>query len=176
MLRDTTKQAKKRSGVSVAALAATMAITALVSSAPARAEYFCAGAINGVYTAVSDGQWAKTREIYRLGVTVQSKWTIESSCQDFMLCTGNVVTDQGWSSPLECKAGSWTVLREHPEWQRCPDGSTTPGEQRFSFFVDRTDRTRYRGSDRTVAPSGGCGVNLPMTVELPFRLTPVAGP
>lgn len=151
-----------------------MAITALVSSAPARAEYFCDGPINGVYSAVSDGQWAKIREIYRLGVTVESVWTIESSCQDFMLCTGTVVTDQGWSSPLECHAGSWTVLLEHPSWQRCPDGSTTPGEQRFSFFIDRTDRTRYRGSDRTLAPSGGCGVNLPMTVELPFRLTPVA--
>lgn len=174
MSRESTRHAR-RSPIAVATLAAAMAAAAVLSSPPANADYFCDQPINGVYSAVSDGQWAKTREVYRDEATVRAVWTIESVCDDFMSCRGSVVTDQGWSSPLACSAGSWTVLRQHPDWQPCPDGSTTPGEQRYAFYIDRDDRSQFKGSDRTVAPSGGCGVNLPLTVELPFRLTPVDG-
>jgi hypothetical protein len=172
-LDETTLTSRTRAGIGVAVLAATMAVAAVLSSAPARADYFCDKPINGVYSAVSDGQWAKTREVYHDEATVEATWTIASSCDDFMSCSGNVESDQGWSSPLTCKSGLWTVLRDHPDWQPCPDGSTTPGEQRIAFYVDRNDRSKFRGSDRTTAPSGGCGVNLPLTVDMPFRLTPV---
>src|SRR5689334_22630509 len=110
MFRDSSRIARSSPNVAVATLVVTMTASAaaLLSAAPARADYFCDAPINGVYSAVSDGQWAKTREVYHDEATVRATWTIESVCDDFMSCRGSVVTDQGWSSPLTCAAGSWT--------------------------------------------------------------------
>ncbi|AKK30125.1 hypothetical protein AB431_00795 [Mycobacterium sp. EPa45] len=148
---------------------------AVITAQPAQAEYYCNSAINGRYQAVSDGQWAKTRYVYHDEATVSSVWTIDSVCHDVMSCTGRIVSDQGWVNPIVCNSGLWAVIRTIPDWQPCSDGTTTPGDQRISFYTDATDRSKYVGWDKTIGPSGGCGLNLPLTIEMPFRLTPLSG-
>jgi len=131
----------------------------------------CDRPINGTYTATSDGQWAKTREVYHDEVSVVTTWTVTSDCDDVMHCEGKVISQQGWTEDLRCRAGQWYASRRVDDWQPCPDGSTTPGDQSFRFWHTADDPETFVGYDRTIGPSGGCGVNLWLTVEMPFRLT-----
>jgi hypothetical protein len=45
-------------------------------------------AINGSYTAFSDGQWAQTNQSYHDEPSVTQTWTISSTCTTFQDCTG----------------------------------------------------------------------------------------
>lgn len=127
--------------------------------------------LNGVYTAFSDGQWAKTREIYHDEASVTATWTITSTCSTHVECTGRVVSDQGWSADANFSFGLWTVEHEVPDWVPCPGGSTAPGNQQFTFYP--IDATTLVGKDKTFAPSGACGVSYWLTVEMPLRLTKI---
>jgi len=90
---------------------------------------------------------------------------------DVMHCDGSVTSQQGWTRDLRCRAGQWYTSRRVDDWQPCPDGSTTAGDQSFRFWRTADDPETFAGYDRTIGPSGGCGVNLWLTVEMPFRLT-----
>jgi hypothetical protein len=99
-------------------------------------------AINGTFTAFSDGQWAETNDSYHDEVSVTQTWTITSTC---------------------------TTI---PNWEPCADGTSHPGKQSYTFWLDYPqDRNQYLGWDRTEGPSGGCGFNKVLDVEMPFRLT-----
>lgn len=128
-------------------------------------------ALNGTYTAVSDGQWAKTNERYHDEATVTSTWTISSSCTGAFDCTGRVSSDLGWSADTRYLSGMWFVVHTVEQWQHCADGSTAPGKQIFKFYPDRSDTSTLLGWDTTTSPSGSCGRNLPLTIDMPFRLT-----
>jgi hypothetical protein len=127
--------------------------------------------LNGTFTAVSDGQWAKTREVYRDEATVTSTWTITSTCTTRVECTGRVVSDQGWSADATFSWGLWSVQRDLPGWAPCGDGTTAPGHQRFTFYP--VDAGTLVGKDKTIGPSGACGVSYWLTIEMPFRLTKI---
>lgn len=66
-------------------------------------------------------------------------------------------------------------MRTIENWEPCPDGTAAPGEQSFTFWAARNDAadryTYLAGWDRTVGPSGACGINRWLTVTMPFRLT-----
>ncbi|AGP62364.1 hypothetical protein OEM_08280 [Mycobacterium intracellulare subsp. yongonense 05-1390] len=70
----------------------------------------------------------------------------------------------------------WWVKRELPNWETCPDGSSYPGQQTYSFFpVDSNGgfelgSPTLAGKDKTIGPSGACRVNKWLVVEMPFRL------
>jgi hypothetical protein len=69
-------------------------------------------ALNGTYTAVSDGQWARKNESFRNDeATVTSTWIFTSTCPNPYACTGTVTSDQGWSAPAHSTAGMWYVSR-----------------------------------------------------------------
>ena len=72
-------------------------------------------------------------------------------------------------------SGRWRVMRTIENWEPCPDGTAAPGEQSFTFWAARNDAadiyTYLAGWDRTVGPSGACGINRWLTVTMPFRLT-----
>lgn len=125
--------------------------------------------LNGTYIAVSDGQWAKTREVFRDEATITSTWTITSTCSTHVECTGYVVSDQGWSADAIFSAGLWSVDRDLPNWEPCGDGSTVTGHQQFTFYA--VDSATLVGKDKTIGPSGACGVSYWLTVEMPFKLT-----
>ncbi|BCP14264.1 hypothetical protein MINTM021_11730 [Mycobacterium paraintracellulare] len=135
-------------------------------------------ALNGRYQASSNGDRAKTNEVYHDEAVVRSIWTITSSCSDPFHCTGTVTSDQGWSAPVSKTSISWTLSRDIADWERCTDGTTAPGHQEFRFWrVDNngeTDLTEtsptYAGEDKTLGASGACGVSKWLAIRMPFRL------
>lgn len=161
-----------------ATLMATVVIGGLSTAPSARA---VGNPINGTYIATSVGEWAKTNEVYRDEATVRSTWTITSSCATFQECTGQVTSDQGWSAPIIVHDGvQWHVRRDVPNWEPCPDGTAATGQQTYSFAYTGPDGFQQPGSrtlagwDKTIGPSGACGVNRWLVVEMPFRLDKIA--
>jgi hypothetical protein len=131
-------------------------------------------AVNGTYTAVSDGQWARTNESYHDEQTVTQTWTVTSSCSSFLDCTGHVTSDQGWSADARYLSGVWRVARTVEGWESCADGTAAPGDQSFQFWPDPTvPPGTLVGWDKTIGPSGACGKNQWLTVTMPFKLTPI---
>ena len=88
---------------------AAAAVTLLLCATPGTAAADDAVALNGTYTVVSDGQWAKTNYRYHDEATVTQTWTITSSCATFQDCTGRVVSDAGWSADAVYASGRWRV-------------------------------------------------------------------
>ncbi|ORW05463.1 hypothetical protein [Mycobacterium kyorinense] len=134
-------------------------------------------AINGTYRATSIGDWAKTNDQYNGEATVIQTWTITSSCVTFQECHGTVTSDQGWNAPLYTLDGTmWYVKRDVPDWERCPDGTAYTGKQIFNFYPVNSNGEFYIGSptmagrDKVIGPSGACGHNQWLSVEMPLRL------
>ena len=131
-------------------------------------------AVNGRFTAVSDGQWAKTNEKFRDEVSVTDTWTITSQCVNAFECSGQIVSDRGWTAELRYLSGQWRAWHTVPNWQPCPDGTAAPGQQDFTFWPSRTDDYHaavLTGWDETVGPSGACGKNRSLSIRMPLRLT-----
>lgn len=138
--------------------------------------------INGSFVARWIGSWAKTRESYHDEATVTSNWTITSTCTSPTDCTGQVSSDGGWTAPLRYFAGAWEVVRDIPNWEPCADGSAFPGHQVIRFYgVDehgmvlsnQSEATEFAGEDKTLGPSGACGVNQWQVVRMPFTMRKV---
>ncbi|HTX98259.1 MAG TPA: hypothetical protein VME67_27550 [Mycobacterium sp.] len=135
-------------------------------------------AINGTYTATVVGDWAQTNGVYHQESVVRSTWTITSSCSTAQECTGQVTSDQGWSAPLHMHDGQmWTVRRDIPNWETCPDGSSFPGHDFVWFMPANPETGEYvsaspvlAGRNHTTAPAGVCGTNAPLYIDQPFRL------
>jgi hypothetical protein len=149
---------------------AALALVCVTSPAPAYAGD-CGMPLNGTYTAFSDGLWAKTHESFHDEVSVTATWTVSTDCSSYLDCAGAVTSDQGWTATATCRAGTWSVPHDVPNWQRCPDGTFAPGRQRFLFSTSATDPTSFDGWDKTVGPSGACGINRWLTIVMPFKLT-----
>lgn len=136
-------------------------------------------AINGTYRVTSLGNWAKYNDQYNGEPTVVSTWTISSSCSNFQTCDGTMSSDQGWSAPISLTDGlSWYVRRDVPNWERCQDGTAFTGQQTFYFYpVNPEGNGEYQlgspvlaGKDKTIGPSGACGQNNWLIIEMPLRL------
>jgi hypothetical protein len=161
-----------RSVEHVTAAASAILLSLTLASGSARAADGVA--LNGTFVAFSDGLWAKTNDRFHDEASVNSTWTVTSVCTTYQDCIGHVVSSAGWSSPLRYRSGQWRVDRHIPEWQRCPDGSTAPGTQSFTFSPPRADDVvvrQLRGFDSTTGPSGACGVNEWLNITMPFTLT-----
>lgn len=160
------------------ACAATISFVAAGSvylAPPASAELNIA--LNGAYRVISNGEWAKTNEVFMDEAVQVSTWTFTTSCTDAQTCTGTVTSDKGWTVPAEYRINRWIVELEHPNWLPCPDGSTATGYQRFQFYgadangqVEVGNVQRLIGFDRTEGPGGACGRNTPTVIEMPLRL------
>jgi hypothetical protein len=164
--------------VSSATVMATIVIGGLATAPSAWAD---GDPINGTYIATSVGEWAKTNEAFHDEPTVRSTWTITSSCTTAQDCSGQVTSDQGWSAPLAMHDGAqWRVRRDVPNWEYCPDGTAVTGQQIFSFVAVGPDGRVQPGSstlaglDKTTGPSGACGINRWLVIQMPFRLDKVS--
>jgi hypothetical protein len=125
--------------------------------------------VNGTYSAVSDGQWARTNESFHPEATITNTWTITSICSTPYVCSGQVTSDQGWNAATHTTNGLWYVSRDLPNWEPCQDGSTAAGHQVYRFYFH--DATTLIGENMTIGPSGACGRNRPLVIEMPFKLT-----
>ena len=155
------------------AFGVAFAASVVVGTPPAHADPGDGIALNGTYTAFSDGVWAKTNDSYHDERSVTQTWTITSTCSTYQDCTGRVTSDQGWSADLLYTSGSWRLRRTVDNWEPCIDGTATPGEQVFTFWKGYPDAFPMQGYDTTKGPSGSCGYNKQLGVRLPFTLTPV---
>ncbi|HET6736396.1 hypothetical protein [Mycobacterium sp.] len=136
--------------------------------------------LNGTYRMMSDGEWAKTNEVFIDETTVVETWTLSSSCVSPIECEGQVTSDHGWTARLWFGYPNdyWVIDRIIPNWEPCPDGTFAPGEQRFQFYgFEPALGTRDMkivdllvGRQRTSSPSGACGRNQPLVIEMPVRL------
>jgi hypothetical protein len=138
-------------------------------------------ALNGTYRATSNGDWAQTNDSYHDEQTVQSIWTITSTCSSAFDCSGTVTSDLGWTAPINKTSQSWTVDRQILNWEPCQDGTVGTGRQLFRFYqVDAFGQfdldnksTTYAGEQKTVGPTGACGVSRELAIRMPFRLEKV---
>ena len=133
--------------------------------------------LNGQYLVTSNGDWAKSNDVYHDEWSVRQVWNIQTSCSDMQTCTGQVTSSQGWTEPIRFWSDHWIVNRTIPDWQPCFDGTTSPGHQKYWFWpVDSigqnvtTDGSILGGWDQTIGVSGGCGKNLPLEIKSPLRL------
>lgn len=163
----------------VIAGAAALAVVGSGLSSPARASED-GQALNGTYTAFSNGDWAKTNDSYWHEASVTSTWTITTTCTDPVDCTGVVHSDQGWTAPLHYAGDQWILDRDIPNWEPCPDGTAYTGHQKFRFWPvdpatgqEKIGSPLFAGEDRTLGPSGACGKNLTLEIRMPFRLEKV---
>jgi hypothetical protein len=133
-------------------------------------------ALNGRYSAVSNGDWATTNDVYRDEGTVRSIWTIDMTCTNAGNCTGRVVSDAGWTADIVMTNWEYDVKRELPNWEPCGDGRTVTGHQRYRFFpVDEGGFVKagsdvFAGFDLTSGETGACSLNEKLEIQLPFRL------
>lgn len=133
--------------------------------------------LNGPYRVVSNGDWAKTNEVYMNERSEVSVWTFSSSCANAHQCTGQVSSDEGWTAPLEFRTSRWIVDRFHENWQTCPDGTTSPGRQRYQFQgsdangqYEKPNTDLLVGYVRTIGVSGACGRNQPTVIQIPLSV------
>lgn len=161
----------------LAAATATLAVlsSAVVVAPPAHADL--GFELNGRYQVVSNGDWSKTNEVFMDEKPVISTWTISSSCSDAHNCTGTVTSDQGWTAPIIWRSTRWIVDQYHENWEPCPDGTFSPGRQRFQFQgadangqFDKKNTQTLAGYDRTIGISGACGRNMPLVIQMPLTL------
>lgn len=163
--------------IATATLLAASAFGALATAAPGHTTTKEDVAINGTYRATSIGDMAQTNDQYRNEATVVATWTITSSCETFQECTGTVHSDQGWTAPLVMHDGTmWVVKHDVPNWEHCTDGTNVTGQQEYYFYpVDSNGQVQIgspvlAGRDKTIGPSGACGVNKWLHIEMPLRL------
>jgi hypothetical protein len=164
----------------VMASATLVAALAGLGTAPAAHAVGENWAINGTYLATSNGDWAKTNDSYHTEATVRSTWTIATTCVNATDCAGQVASDLGWTADIYSRASIWYVKRDVPNWEQCADGTSAPGHQIYRFIpvdangqVDATSTT-YGGLDFTTGPSGACGINKWLRIDLPFRLEKIS--
>lgn len=132
-------------------------------------------AINGTFTAFSDGGKARLNDSYHAEANVTQTWTITSTCRTYQDCIGRVTSDQGWSADLIYLSGRWKVSRVVENWEPCFDGTAYPGRQAWIFWLGYPpDKNRYIGWDKTEGPSGACGFNKVLDIEMPLTLTRIS--
>src|ERR1700733_5125782 len=165
--------------VATAMLLATSAVGFVGPASMARAYTKEEVAINGTYRVTSIGNWAKINDQYNGEPTTVQTWTLSSTCPPKRKGEGRVKREGGGSSRLYMQDGTlWYARHEVPNWERCPDGTAFTGKQTFSFYPADPDGTGelklgspvMAGKNKTVGPSGACGQNQWLTIELPMRL------
>ncbi|MGW4096212.1 MULTISPECIES: Rv2253/PknI dimerization domain-containing protein [unclassified Mycobacterium] len=137
--------------------------------------------LNGTYIATSNGEWAKSNDIFHDEASIRGTWTISTTCSYPSECTGTVDTDWGWSAPIYKKSGVWYVKRTVDNWQTCGDGTAGPGLQVYRFFPSNESATAVDpasttlvGEDSTTGVSGSCGTSKVVFITMPFKLVKTA--
>jgi hypothetical protein len=133
--------------------------------------------LNGTYVATSNGEWAKTNDIYHDEASIRSSWTVTTTCSYPTECTGSVTSDWGWTAPLYMTGGVWYLKRTVDNWQPCPDGTAGPGLQVYRFYPatpdgagSDPDSSTLLGEDSTTGISGSCGRSRSWFITMPFKL------
>lgn len=168
-------------GIAGAALIAAAAF-GLGTAAPAAAdEDYAKYAMNGRFSVVSNGEWARQNDRYQDEPSVRSEWTVSSTCTTALTCSGTVTSTLGWTEPIYTGTGNlWFVKHYVNDWLPCPDGSRAPGLQVYKFYPATEEGMSIRpsdlwvGEDETTGISGNCGRNRSVVMNLPVKIRKIA--
>lgn len=165
--------------ISSAALLAT-AMTVLGTAPHATAEYE-QYAMNGTYSVVSNGEWARMNDRYQDEPSVHSTWTVNTVCTNAITCSGTVTSSLGWTEDIYTNIGNlWYVKHFVPDWIPCPDGTRAPGLQVYKFYPATDEGMSQRisdlwiGEDETTGMSGNCGRNRSLVLNLPVKISKIS--
>jgi hypothetical protein len=156
--------------------AAVLSMFGMSSMTPAAHASTYGTELNGTYSFLSNGEWAKSNDSFHNEPVVHATWQISSSCSSTSACTGQVTSDQGWTAPLELRDNTWKVRRDLTNWAPCETGGAAAGHQLFAFYVVDDNGLNVgngdllAGTDSTATDSGACGKNLPLKIVIPIRL------
>lgn len=174
------EHAMRSMGTTAAAMLVAASVFGVASPAsPAWATTKEDVALNGTYQVTSNGNLAKINRQFNQEAVVTTTWTISSTCTTFEECTGTVHSAQGWTERIHVRDGvMWYVTHNVPDWEKCQDGTAFTGRQEFTFYpVDPNGSGMFvvgsptlAGKDKTIGPSGACGQNQWLTIEMPVRL------
>jgi hypothetical protein len=164
--------------IATATLLASSTFGVFGPSSPARAKTPADIAINGTYQATSIGSWGKINQQYNQQQEVTAKWTISTICTTMEDCTGTVTSDQGWTAPVTMTDGLvWYLKHDVKDWEKCQDGTAYTGKQTYWFYPIESSTGQpligsplLTGKDKTIGPSGACGQNKWLEIEIPFRM------
>jgi hypothetical protein len=103
---------------------------------------------------------------------------VTSVCSSAFTCEGKVTSTLGWSENVYTTNGpQWFVKHAVPEWIPCPDGTTAPGLEVYTFYrasdaglQDMSSKT-WIGEDQTTGVSGNCGRNRSLVLNMPLKIT-----
>lgn len=134
--------------------------------------------LNGTWRVMTNGEWARTNQVLIDEKVVIQNWTISSSCVSPLECTGTVVSDQGWTAPINLVKAYWILNRDIPNWAPCPDGTAATGHDKWTVWgINPTINERdlkitdlLAGHQITETESGACGINKPLDIEIPVRM------
>jgi hypothetical protein len=168
--------AKALSGAAL--MAAAMTVLSVAPSAGAEYEEY---AMNGTYSVVSNGEWARMNDRYQDEPSVRSEWTVSTTCTSAITCAGTVTSTLGWTESIYTGTGNtWYVKHFVPDWIPCPGGGTGPGLQVYNFYPSTDEGMSQRisdlwvGEDRTTGESGACGRNRSLVLSLPVKITKIS--
>jgi hypothetical protein len=163
----------------VSALGAAMLLLGAGLAPTAQADDFGV-ALNGTYAMKSDGEQAKTNEVFIDQQTVTETWSVSTSCTTPLECTGEVRSDRGYTASAELN-GYWYVRHDVPNWMPCPDGTFATGHQTYILLgwdpvqtMQKVSNTFLVGRNVTKSDSGACGVNQPKVIEMPIMIQKIA--
>jgi hypothetical protein len=163
---------------SVAALVAAAAFG--LGTAPPAAANYDQYAMNGTFSVVSNGEWARMNDRYQDEPSVRSTWTVSTTCSTAITCAGKVTSSLGWTEDIYTTMGSmWYVKHYVPDWIPCPDGTQAPGLQVYKIYKANEDGMAqeisdlWLGEDETTGVSGNCGRNRSLVLNLPVKITKV---
>ena len=159
------------------AIAAFAMAGSLGTATPAHASNFGVE-LNGTYRVLSNGEWARGNEdVLYDQQTVIETWTVSTDCVSPIECSGVVTSDRGWTGTVRLD-DFWFVDHDVPNWLPCPDGTFAPGHQMFILKAIDPATNEYSpknvsllmGRNQTKGPSGACGRNKPVVIEMPVRM------
>lgn len=158
----------------------TAVLTGLGLAPHARAEYE-EYAMNGTFSVVSNGEWARMNDRYQDEPSVRSTWTVNTVCSSAITCSGKVTSSLGWTEDIYTGAGNlWYVKHVVPDWIPCPDGGSAPGLQVYKFYPATEEGMSQRisdlwlGEDETTGVSGNCGRNRSLVLNLPVKISRIS--
>ncbi|MCV7281135.1 hypothetical protein H7J88_15935 [Mycolicibacterium flavescens] len=170
-------------GVGLTAGAAAITLLASLGTATSAHANDFGVALNGTYRVLSDGDWAQVGMapggalVFIDQQTVVQTWTVSTQCVSPIECVGEVKSDRGWTGTVRLK-DYWYIDHDIPNWLPCPDGTFAPGHQKYiltGWDAPRNERnvknTNFlMGREATEGPTGACGRNQPLVIEIPVRM------
>jgi hypothetical protein len=163
---------------SAAVLATAMTVLGTAPNATAEYEQY---AMNGTFSVVSNGEWARMNDRYQDEPSVHSTWTVNTVCKNAITCSGTVTSSLGWTEDVYTNIGNmWYVKHFVPDWIPCPDGTRAPGLQVYKFYPATDEGMVQRpsdlwiGEDETTGMSGNCGRNRSLVLNLPVKISKIS--